>query len=66
MTAQVKWGWNNLLCPCPRRLHPPSAGAYRLKTKAGRAAYALLKQAVEPVFGIINPSWAFASFSCAG
>jgi len=66
MKAQVKWGWNNLLCPlrngCPRRAH----GTHRLKTKAGRAAYALRKQAVEPVFGIINPSWAFASFSCDG
>ena len=28
--------------------------AHRLKTKAGRARYALRKQTIEPVFGIIK------------
>ena len=59
-------GMEQSAVPSPERLPPPSAGAYWLETKAGRAAYALRKQAVEPVFGIINPSWAFGSFSCTG
>jgi hypothetical protein len=59
-------GMEQSAVPSPERLPPPSAWAYPLKTKAGRAAYALRKQAVKPVFGIINPSWAFASFSCTG
>jgi hypothetical protein len=40
--------------------------AYRLKTKAGRAAYALRKQTVEPVFGIIKSVMGFRQFSLRG
>lgn len=38
--------------------------AYRLKTPPGRKLYALRKQTPEPVFGIINPSWAIAKRCC--
>ena len=40
--------------------------AHRLKTKPGRAAYALRKQTVEPVFGIIKSVLGFRQFCCAG
>jgi transposase len=40
--------------------------AHRLKTKAGRAAYALRKQTVEPVFGIIKSVMGFRQFSLRG
>nr|WP_242671904.1 transposase [Stutzerimonas kirkiae] len=39
---------------------------HRLKTKAGRAAYALRKQTVEPVFGIIKSVLGFRQFSLRG
>ena len=34
---------------------PVQRMTHRLKTRSGRAAYALRKQTVEPVFGIVNP-----------
>jgi Transposase DDE domain len=40
--------------------------AHRLKTKAGKAAYALRKQTVEPVFGIIKSVMGFRQFSLRG
>ena len=40
--------------------------AQRLKTKAGRALYALRKQCVEPVFGIIKQAMGFRQFSLRG
>jgi transposase len=40
--------------------------AHRLKTKAGRAAYALRKQTVEPVFGIIKSVMGFRQFLLRG
>ena len=42
------------------------AMAHRLKTKVGRAAYALRKQTVEPVFGIIKSVMGFRQFSLRG
>jgi hypothetical protein len=36
--------------------------AHRLKTKTGRADYALRKQTVEPVFGIIKHVMKFRQF----
>ncbi len=42
------------------------AMAHRLKTKAGRARYALRKQTVEPVFGIIKSVLGFRQFSLRG
>jgi transposase len=45
---------------------PVQAMAHRLKTKAGRALYALRKQTVEPVFGIIKSVMGFRQFSLRG
>lgn len=45
---------------------PMQAMAHRLKTKAGRASYALRKQTVEPVFGIIKSVMGFRQFSLRG
>jgi transposase len=45
---------------------PLEAMAHRLKTKAGRALYALRKQTVEPVFGIIKSVMGFRQFSLRG
>ena len=42
------------------------AMAHKLKTKAGRALYALRKQTVEPVFGIIKSVLGFRQFSLRG
>lgn len=40
--------------------------AHRLKTRAGRADYALRKQTVEPVFGIIKQAMKFRQFLVRG
>ena len=40
--------------------------AHRLKTLLGRATYALRKQTVEPVFGIIKSVMGFRQFSLRG
>ena len=40
--------------------------AHRLKTKAGRELYALRKQTIEPVFGIIKEAMGFRRFSLRG
>lgn len=45
---------------------PLQTMAHRLKTKAGRALYALRKQTVEPVFGIIKSVMGFRQFSLRG
>ncbi len=45
---------------------PVQAMAHRLKTKAGRGLYALRKQTVEPVFGIIKSVMGFRQFSLRG
>jgi transposase len=45
---------------------PMQAMAHRLKTKVGRALYALRKQTVEPVFGIIKSVMGFRQFSLRG
>lgn len=42
------------------------AMAHRLKTQSGRAIYALRKQTVEPVFGIIKSVMGFRQFSLRG
>lgn len=39
---------------------------HKLKTQAGRAAYALRKQTVEPVFGIIKSAMGFRQFQLRG
>lgn len=40
--------------------------AHRLKTKVGRELYALRKQTIEPVFGIIKAAMGFRRFSLRG
>ena len=52
---------------------PPEAGAsdlirmaHRLSTQAGRALYALRKQTIEPVFGIIKRAMGFRQMSLRG
>mgnify|MGYP003530406401 FL=1 len=45
---------------------PAQAMAHKLKTNAGRALYALRKQTVEPVFGIIKSVLGFRQFSLRG
>ena len=45
---------------------PMQAMAHKLKTQAGRAAYALRKQTVEPVFGIIKSVMGFRQFLLRG
>ena len=58
-----------------KRADPPApeAGAsalevmqHRLATQAGRALYALRKQTIEPVFGIIKAALGFRRFSLRG
>ena len=50
----------------PENTTPVQTMAHRLKTKAGRALYALRKQTVEPVFGIIKSVMGFRQFSLRG
>lgn len=45
---------------------PLDAMAYRLKTRDGRKCYALRKQTVEPVFGIIKSAMGFRQFLLRG
>ncbi|MCK9214748.1 MAG: transposase, partial [Rhodoferax sp.] len=45
---------------------PMQAMVHRLSTIAGRAAYAIRKQTVEPVFGIIKSVLGFRQFSLRG
>ncbi len=50
----------------PENATPMQAMAHKLKTQAGRAIYALRKQTVEPVFGIIKSVMGFRQFSMRG
>ena len=52
--------------PLPDDATPMQTMAHRLKTKTGRALYALRKQTVEPVFGIIKSVLGFRQFSLRG
>lgn len=52
--------------PLPENATPAQIMSHRLKTKAGRALYALRKQTVEPVFGIIKSVMGFRQFSLRG
>jgi len=45
---------------------PAQRMAHKLQTQAGRRAYALRKQTVEPVFGIIKSVLGFRQFSLRG
>jgi transposase len=52
--------------PLPDNATPMQTMAHRLKTKTGRALYAVRKQTVEPVFGIIKSVMGFRQFSLRG
>jgi transposase/IS5 family transposase len=52
--------------PLPHDASPVEAMAHRLKTKTGRADYALRKQTFEPVFGIIKHVMKFRQFLLRG
>jgi transposase len=52
--------------PLPEGATPMQTMTHRLKTKAGCAAYAMRKQTVEPVIGIIKSVMGFRQFSLRG
>lgn len=52
--------------PLAQDATPMQAMAHRLTTLAGKAAYAIRKQTVEPVFGIIKSVMGFRQFSLRG
>jgi transposase len=52
--------------PLPADATPVEKMKHTLKTQAGRALYALRKQTVEPVFGIIKSVMGFRQFSMRG
>lgn len=52
--------------PAPHTDDPVKRMAHRMTTRAGRAVYALRKQTVEPVFGIIKHVMGFRQFSLRG
>ena len=52
--------------PLPDNASAVEAMAHRLKTRIGRAAYAMRKQTVEPVFGIIKHVMKFRQFQVRG
>ena len=52
--------------PLSEDASPVDAMKHALKTKTGRAAYALRKQTVEPVFGIIKSVMGFRQFLLRG
>ena len=52
--------------PLPEGATPVQQMAHKLKTIAGRKIYALRKQTVEPVFGIIKSIMGFRQFSMRG
>ncbi len=62
-------GWRDRFtepAPLSEGAAPVERMAHRLKTKAGRATYALRKQTVEPVFGIIKSILGFRQFLLRG
>ena len=52
--------------PLPEGATPVQTMSHRLKTKEGRARYALRKQTIEPAFGIIKSVMGFRRFSLRG
>ncbi len=50
----------------PEDATPEQKMSHKLRTQAGRAVYALRKQTVEPVFGIIKSVMGFRQFSLRG
>jgi hypothetical protein len=54
------------LLPKPENPTPVEAMPHRLKTPPGKKLYALRKQLVEPLFGIIKSVLGFRQFSLRG
>jgi transposase/IS5 family transposase len=52
--------------PLPEEATPIEMMQHKLKTRAGKAAYALRKQTVEPVFGILKSVMGFRQFLLRG
>jgi transposase len=52
--------------PLPEGATPVQTMKHRLKTRTGKAAYALRKQTVEPVFGILKSVMGFRQFLLRG
>jgi len=52
--------------PLPESATPVEKMAHKLKTMAGKKLYALRKQTIEPVFGIIKSVMGFRQFSMRG
>ena len=52
--------------PLPEGATPVETMKHKLKTRAGKAAYALRKQTVEPVFGILKSVMGFRQFLLRG
>lgn len=62
-------GWKERFsepAPLPPNATPVEKMKHALKTRAGRAGYALRKQTVEPVFGIIKQVMGFRQFMLRG
>jgi transposase len=62
-------GWKERFtepAPLPANATPVEKMKHTLKTKAGKAVYALRKQTVEPVFGIIKSVMGFRQFMLRG
>ena len=62
-------GWRDRFtepAPLAGDASPVETMKHKLKTRAGRAAYALRKQTVEPVFGIIKSVMGFRQFLLRG
>lgn len=62
-------GWRERFtepAPLADEASPVEVMKHKLKTRAGRAAYALRKQTVEPVFGIIKSVMGFRQFLLRG
>jgi len=61
--------WKQRFCepqPLPEGATPVETMKHKLKTRAGKAAYALRKQTVEPVFGILKSVMGFRQFLLRG
>ena len=61
--------WKQRFCepqPLPAGATPVETMKHKLKTRAGKAAYALRKQTVEPVFGILKSVMGFRQFLLRG
>ena len=66
MDAKASPARSSMRPPHASRTDAAAVMAHRLSIKAGRALYALRKQTIEPVFGIIKAAMGFDRFSLRG